>query len=109
MQWRKPSILPLLVWSSEVDVPLLDTTRIHALAAVNLALTEGGAAISLLGSVRGNLTWDAESRQGAPVLQPQGSLLCTTVSGDIEASTRDWNILTRGEYPGGDRGNHDSV
>lgn len=32
--------LPLLVRSGDVDVPLFDTTRLHAEAAVNLALTE---------------------------------------------------------------------
>jgi aspartate racemase len=31
--------LPLLVRSSDINVPLLDTTRLHAQAAVNLALT----------------------------------------------------------------------
>ncbi|HUU64383.1 MAG TPA: aspartate/glutamate racemase family protein [Dehalococcoidia bacterium] len=32
--------LPLLLRPSDVDVPLLDTTRLHAQAAVNLALTK---------------------------------------------------------------------
>ena len=33
--------LPLLIRSSDVRVPLFDTTRLHAEAAVNLALVEG--------------------------------------------------------------------
>ena len=33
--------LPLLIQSSDVAIPLFDTTRLHAEAAVNLALSEG--------------------------------------------------------------------
>ncbi len=33
--------LPLLVRSDDIDVPILDTTKLHAEAAVNLALAEG--------------------------------------------------------------------
>jgi aspartate racemase len=33
--------LPLLIRSGDTDVPLFDTTRLHAEAAVNLALAEG--------------------------------------------------------------------
>jgi aspartate racemase len=33
--------LPLLIGSGDVDVPLFDTTRLHAEAAVDLALAEG--------------------------------------------------------------------
>lgn len=33
--------LPLLIRPSDIDVPIFDTTRLHAEAAVNLALAEG--------------------------------------------------------------------
>jgi len=32
--------LPLLIRPSDIDVPLLDTTRLHAEAAVKMALAE---------------------------------------------------------------------
>jgi aspartate racemase len=33
--------LPLLVQPSDIHAPIFDTTRLHAEAAVNLALAEG--------------------------------------------------------------------